>query len=85
MKTIAVFMLLGAMSFPAVAQTPAVRGDETRQQTNCPPSKPNDAQPIEESAILPDAEGEQNSAAPTVQRQGETVVASPHCGQPPRK
>jgi len=82
MKKFALIALFGALSFPAMAQSPTVRGDETKQMTNCPPSKPHDAQPIEESAILPDAEGEESSAAPTTQRQGETVVASQNCGQP---
>jgi hypothetical protein len=82
MKKLALIALFGALTLPAMAQSPTVRGDETKQQTNCPPSKPNDAQPIENSAILPDAEGEKNSAAPTTQRQGETVVASQNCAQP---
>ena len=85
MKRIALIALLGAVSFSAMAQAPTIRGDETKQQAACPPSKPNDSRPIEESAILPDAEGEENSAAPTTQRQGETVVASQHCAQPPKK
>jgi hypothetical protein len=82
MKQLALIALLSTMSFSALAQSPSVRGDETKQQTNCPPSKPHDAQQIENSAILPDAEGEKNSAAPTTQRQGETVVASQNCAQP---
>ena len=85
MKKLILIALFGVLSLPVMAQAPTVRGDETKVDTNCPPSKPKDAQPIENSAILPDAEGEKNSAAPTTQRQGETVVASKNCAQPPEK
>ncbi len=86
MKKLALIALFGALSLPAVAQAPTIRGDETKQMTNCPPSKPNDAQPIEQSVILPSAGGA-NSAAATTQRQGETVVASQNCSKviPPAK
>ncbi len=79
MKKLALIALFSALSLPAIAQAPAIRGDETKQMTNCPPSKPNDAQAIEKSAILPNADSHKNSASPTTQRQGETAVASPNC------
>ena len=65
------------------------RGDANKNLTNCPPSSAGqttgsasqDAMAIEKSAILPSAEGHQNSAAPTVQRNGEAVEARTDCPQ----
>jgi len=79
-----------AILSPAFAQAPAVRGDATKDMTNCPPSTAgkstsgtasDDAQAIEKSAILPSAGGHENSAAPTVQRNGESVEARADCPQ----
>jgi hypothetical protein len=78
------------VGFQASAQAPAVRGDATKDLTNCPPSSAGkatsgaaseDAQAIEKSAILPSAGGHENSAAPTVQRNGESVEARIDCPQ----
>lgn len=79
-----------AVASQAVAQAPAVRGDATKDMTNCPPSSArtttsgaasDDAQAVEKSAILPSAGGHENSAAPTVQRDGESVEARTDCPQ----
>ena len=64
-------------------QTPQVKGDEKKTETNCPPSNPGNAQAQEKSIILPSAEGHKDSAAPTVKREGETVVIDPKCNQDP--
>lgn len=81
MKAFAFAAILCLVSVPVAAQAPTIRGDPNKEMTNCPPSKPQDAQAVDKSAILPDAEGEEKSAAPTTQRQGETVVASPKCAE----
>jgi hypothetical protein len=82
-------MLLGFASL-AMAQTPPSPGDASKDLTNCPPSSTqgsttgtatDDAQAVEKSAILPSAEGHQNSAAPTVQRNGESVEVKRDCPQ----
>jgi hypothetical protein len=84
MKQIAASLLLvSTLAFGAYAQAPQVKGDETKTQTNCPPSNPADAQAQEKSIILPSAEGHKDSAAPTTQRQGETVEIDPKCKQDP--
>lgn len=44
-----------------------------------------EVQPVERSAILPDAGGEEKSAAPTVQQEGKSVVAQTDCPKPPNR
>jgi hypothetical protein len=82
-------LLLGLVSLAAAQTTPS-QGDASKDMTNCPPSSAqgsttgtasDDAQAVEKSAILPSAEGHQNSAAPTVQRNGESVEARRDCPQ----
>jgi hypothetical protein len=81
-KTFAASLLLVSVTaFAANAQAPQVKGDETKTQTNCPPSDKSDAQAQEKSVILPSAGGHKDSAAPTVQRDGKTVVIDPKCEQ----
>jgi hypothetical protein len=72
-----------SLAMPVYAQAPQVHGDEKKADTNCPPSDPSNAQKIEDSAILPSAGGHKDSAAPTTQRSGETVVANAKCKQEP--
>jgi hypothetical protein len=43
---------------------------------------PRENQPVEHSAILPEAGGEKESAAPTVQQDGKSVVAQTECPKP---
>lgn len=74
------FLVISAAIFAltttaAVSQAPQVKGDKDEQMTNCPPNNPANSQELEKSAILPSAGGYDKSAAPTVQRQGETVVS----------
>jgi hypothetical protein len=84
MKQIAASLLLAStLAFGAHAQAPQVKGNENKVETNCPPSNPANAQAQEKSIILPNAGGHQDSAAPTVQRQGETVEIDPKCKQDP--
>lgn len=42
-------------------------------------------QPVERSAIVPDAGGAGQSAAPTVQQDGKSVVAETDCPKPPNR
>jgi hypothetical protein len=74
----------------AAAQSSSPGGDASRDLTNCPASDAqnstsgsasSDAQAVEKSAILPSAEGHEKSAAPTVQRDGESVEARSDCPQ----
>ncbi|MDQ8730552.1 hypothetical protein [Bradyrhizobium sp. LHD-71] len=74
---------------PASAQTTA----PAKPDTNCTPSARAEAPPkqdqtsgstaksmeIGKSAILPSASGHANSAAPTVQNNGEPMEARPNC------
>lgn len=82
---IGIFLL--SVSF-AVAQEPTYPGNKAKDLTNCPPSaaqnSTNDtasqnAQAVEKSAILPSAEGHEKSAAPTIQRNGQSVEARSDC------
>lgn len=83
-NTIAASLLLAStLAFSAYAQAPQVKGDETKTETNCPPGDKSDAQAQEKSIILPSAGGHKDSAAPTVQREGETVMIDPKCKQDP--
>jgi hypothetical protein len=71
------------------AQTVQGRGDGNKDLTNCPPSSTgqttgaasDDAKAVEKSAILPSAGGHEQSAAPTVQRNGQAVEARTDCPQ----
>ena len=86
--TIALSILL--LTTGLAAAQDSRRGDASKDLTNCPPSTAqnatsgaasSDAQAVEKSAILPSAEGHQESAAPTVQRNGESVEVRPGCPQ----
>lgn len=76
-------LLASTIAFGAHAQAPQVKGDEKKTETNCPPSNPSNAKAQEQSVILPSAGGHKDSAAPTVQREGETVEIDPKCMQDP--
>jgi hypothetical protein len=73
----------------ASAQTMNGRGDGNKDLTNCPPASAgqttgaasDDAEAVEKSAILPSAGGHEQSAAPTVQRNGQAVEARTDCPQ----
>lgn len=53
--------------------------------TNCPKDQPANAQSVEKSAIVPNAEGSKDSAAKTVQRDGKAVDVSANCAQDPKQ
>ena len=80
---VASLLLASTVFFGAHAQAPTVKGDEKKTETNCPPSDKADAQAQEKSIILPSAGSHKDSAAPTVQRDGETVMIDPNCKQDP--
>ena len=73
----------------ASAQKLEGRGDGSKDLTNCPPASagqttgasPDAADAVEKSAILPSAGGHEQSAAPTVQRDGKAVEARTDCPQ----
>jgi hypothetical protein len=73
----------------ASTQTLEGRGDGNKDLTNCPPATAgqttgaasDNAEAVEKSAILPSAEGHEQSAAPTVQRDGQAVEARTDCPQ----
>lgn len=73
----------------ALAQKLDGPGNANKDLTNCPPASTgqttgaaaDDAQAVEKSAILPSAGGHEQSAAPTVQRDGEAVEARTDCAQ----
>jgi hypothetical protein len=73
----------------AYAQKLESPGNANKDLTNCPSASSgpttgaasNDAQAVEKSAILPSAGGHEQSAAPTVQRDGQSVEARTDCAQ----
>jgi hypothetical protein len=91
-RTLFIGALALALPALALAQTNE-RGDATKDLTNCPPASAatsgaassdaasTDAKAVEKSAILPSAENHENSAAPTVQRDGQSVEARADCPQ----
>jgi hypothetical protein len=87
MKKSVLIALVTAFSFSAMAQnptpptTPNANAKAQNQLTNCPPDNPSNSQPVENSAIVPNATGSEQSAAPTVQRQGKAAEVSPNCKQ----
>ena len=88
--------LIFAAPVYAQTQTGNNSGDASKDMTNCPSGGPHSttgtsssAMAVEKSAILPSAENHDKSAAPTVQRDGESVEVRPDCPQdakqPPSK
>jgi hypothetical protein len=88
---IAALPLALALLGPASAQTTS---------TACPPASSNTGQaaktgpggaerpsqqPVERSAIVPNAGGHDQSAAPTVQQNGQDVIADANCPKPPNQ
>ncbi len=71
----------------AAAQKLDGPGNANKDLTNCPAAgqttgaAPDSAQAVEKSAILPSAGGHEQSAAPTVQRNGKAVEARTDCAQ----
>ena len=85
---IAAAMLLAAGAASAQQKLEG-RGDASKDLTNCPPASTgqttgaasDDAQAVEKSAILPSAGNHEQSAALTVQRDGQAVEARTDCPQ----
>lgn len=83
-------MLMGSALAQAPAQTPG-----PGQARDCSPNSPQQPsgtsteapakQPVEKSAILPDADQHGQSAAPTVQQDGKAVTAQTDCPKPPNQ
>ena len=87
---LALACLFAVSSSPVWAQAPSA--------TNCPaPTSETtgakgsgglekaEVQPVERSAILPNAGGHQDSAAPSVKQDGKDVVAQTECPKPPNR
>jgi hypothetical protein len=92
-KLLSVAVLMTVFSSPAWSQVPnpcppAAAPSTSTTGTSAPGSdgtEPPERQPIERSAILPDAGGENQSAAPTVQQNGKSVEAQTDCPKPPNQ
>jgi hypothetical protein len=53
--------------------------------TNCPKDNPANAQSVEKSAIVPNAEGHKDSAAKTAQRDGKPTEVAANCAPDPKQ
>ena len=96
---VACTLALGMSCAPAWSQTsnPASSNAQTANTQNCPSTvtgemtghkggeEPPRQQPVEHSAIVPDATQQGQSAAPTVQQNGKDVVAQTDCPKPPNR
>jgi hypothetical protein len=65
---------------PAASSSTSTSGTRSADEP-----EPPERQPMERSAILPDAGGEKESAAPTVQQHGKSVEAQTDCPKPPNQ
>jgi hypothetical protein len=96
MRLLATGLLFACLIAPGslLAQTPAGQRD-CSQNTGSAPAGPAqkgpdgtekpDQQAIERSAIVPNAGGHEQSAAPTVQQNGKDVIADADCPKPPNQ
>ena len=83
-----------ALAAPALGQAPT-QTPGPGQSRDCLPNSPQQStgtsteapamQPVEKSAILPDADQHGQSAAPTVQQDSKTVTAQTDCPKPPNQ
>jgi hypothetical protein len=81
-------MLMLLIASPAWSQVPnpcPATASAPNSTTAGSGGEPAERQPIERSAILPDAGGEGTSAAPTVQQNGRSVEAQTECPKPPNR
>lgn len=84
--TAAALLIAGSSAF---AEKLEGRGDANKDLTNCPSASAtgttgaasDSAAAVEKSAILPSAGGHEQSAAPTVQRDGQAVEVRTDCPQ----
>jgi len=93
-RTLLIAALSLTVTAPVLAQAPA-QTPGPAQSRDCAPNSPavpkgtsTEApakQPMEKSAILPDADQHGQSAAPTVQQDGKSVTAQTDCPKPPNQ
>jgi hypothetical protein len=89
LPTVAILMTL--IASPAWSQVPnpcPPAASPSTTGTSAPGSDGTEAperQPVERSAILPEAGGENQSAAPTVQQNSKSVEAQTDCPKPPNQ
>jgi len=92
-KLLPISILVAVIYSPAWSQVPdpcppAAAPSTSTTTARAPGSdstEPPERQPVERSAILPDAGGEEKSAAPTVQQNGKSVEAQTECPKPPNQ
>jgi hypothetical protein len=87
-RLLSVAILMLAVSAPAWSQVPnpcPPGAWTTGSSSGAPDRVPPEKQAMEHSAILPDAGGEKDSAAPTVQKDGKSVEAQTECPKPPNQ
>ncbi|HEY0567115.1 MAG TPA: hypothetical protein VGD13_03150 [Xanthobacteraceae bacterium] len=83
-----------ALAGPALSQAP-IQTPGPGQARDCAPNSAQQSattsteapakQPVEKSAILPDADQHGQSAAPTVQQDSQSVTAQSDCPKPPNQ
>jgi hypothetical protein len=91
-KSVLAFACIFAMSssaawaqVPSATNCPAPTAGETTGAKGSGGLEKPESQPVERSAILPNAGGHQESAAPSVKQDGEDVVAQTECPKPPNR
>jgi hypothetical protein len=92
-KALPVAILMTLIAYPAWSQVPnpcPPAGTPSTSTTGARTAgsdgtEPPERQPVERSAILPDAGGENQSAAPTVQQNSKSVEAQTDCPKPPNQ
>ena len=87
-KVLPVAILLTLIAYPAWSQVPnpcPPAGTPSTRTAGSDGPEPPERQPVERSAIVPDAGGENQSAAPTVQQNGRSVEAQTDCPKPPNQ
>jgi len=87
-KLISAAVLITLLASPAWSQVPnpcPPGGAPPSGTTGSTGPEPPERQPVERSAILPDAGGHRESAAPTVQQNGRSVEAQTECPKPPNR
>lgn len=70
---------------PSSAHCPAPAASESVGAKGSGGLEKAEVQPVERSAILPNAGGHQESAAPSVKQDGKDVMAQTECPKPPNR
>ena len=87
-KLYSAIVLMILIASPAWSQVPnpcPPTASSPSSSTTGSAGEPPEKQPVERSAVLPDAGGEGQSAAPTVQQDGRTVEAQTECPKAPNR